>query len=57
MTKEGEDVTGEIGSSQDLTGKVSKTYKYVKRELRGDGSKAANDLTMSRRRGYVQCDE
>jgi len=28
--KEGEGVAGAIGSSQDLTGKVCKTYRYVK---------------------------
>ena len=29
ITKEGEGVTGATGPSQDLTGKVSKTFRYV----------------------------
>ena len=57
MAKKGKDIANAIGSSQDLTRKVSKTYRYVKRGLEGDGSKdSKHDPTMSRRRGYVQRD-
>ena len=57
MTKEGKGVADATWSSQDLTGKVSKTYRYVKQGLGGDGSKGGkHDSTMSRKRGYVQCD-
>ena len=57
MVKGGEGVVGATGSSQDLTRQVRKTYKYVKRELRGDGFKSGkHGPTMSRRRGYVQRD-
>ena len=57
MTKEGEGVAGAIWYSQELAGKVSKTCRYVKRELGGDGSKdGKHDPVMSRKRGYVQRD-
>ena len=58
MTKEGESVAGATRSLHDLAGKVSKTYMYVKRGLRGDGSKGdKHDPTISHRRDYVQRDE
>ena len=58
MAKEGEGVVGAIESSQDLTGKVSKTCRYVKRELGRDGFKGNKyDPIMSHRRNDVQCDE
>jgi len=38
MANDGESVACATGSSQDLAGKVSKTYKYIKRGLRGDRS-------------------
>ena len=57
MTKEGKGVAGATWSLQDLTRQVSKTCRYVKRGLGGDGSKGGkHDPTMSRRRGYVQRD-
>jgi len=53
MVKEGEGITGATGSSQDLVGIVSNISRYVKRELRRDGSKGSkHSPTMSRRRGY-----
>ena len=57
MAKVGEGVTGATWSSQDLTGKVSKICRYVRRGLGEDGFKGdKHDLTMSHRRGYVQRD-
>jgi len=58
MIKEGEGIICATGSSQDLTGKVSKTCKYVRWGLGGDGSERGNhDSIMSHRWGYVQRDE
>ena len=50
MIKEGKDIDGATGSSQDLAGKVSKTCRYIKRGLGRDGSKGGkHDPNMSRR--------
>ena len=57
MVKEGEGVASATGSSQDLTGKVSKTCRYIKRELGREWSKdGKHDPTISHKRGYVERD-
>jgi len=57
MTKKGEGVVGAIRSSQDLAGKVSKTYRYVRRRLEGDGSESdKHDPIISYRQGHGQRD-
>ena len=57
MAKEGEGVAGATRSSQDLAEYVSKTCRYVKRGLGGDGFKGSKyDPITSRRQGYIQRD-
>ena len=57
MTKDGEGIAGAIRSSQNLVVKVSKTCRYVRWELRGDGyENGKHDPTMFRRWSYVQHD-
>ena len=46
MAKEGEGIVGAIGSSQDLTGKVSKTCKYVEEDWKEMNLKATNMIQL-----------
>jgi len=50
-------IVGVRESSQDFAGKVSKICRYVKWGLREDGSKAANTIQLSHRKGHAQRDE